>query len=221
MYPRRIVERARQEGLDMIAVTDHNAADNAGAVIRAAAGTGLTVFPGMEISSEEDVHILGIFETMEAIDPVLKVVARNLAGAGAKTNFIRDQVLVDEQDEVTGFHSQFLAGSVLMSVFEIVELIRDRGGLAIASHVDRESFSLISQLGFVPPDLRLDALEASVRTLPASTGPASALPLVAFSDAHCAGEIGRRSTVFLLAEPQLSEIRLALAGAEGRRILDA
>jgi len=220
MYPRRIVERARQEGLDMIAVTDHNAADNAGAVIRAAAGTGLTVFPGMEISSEEDVHILGIFETMEAIDPVLKVVARNLAGAGAKTDFIRDQVLVDEQDEVTGFHSQFLAGSVLMSVFEIVELIRDRGGLAIASHVDRESFSLISQLGFVPPDLRLDALEASVRILPAALLP-TALPLVAFSDAHCAGEIGRRSTGFLLAEPQLSEIRLALAGAEGRRILDA
>ena len=185
MYPRRIVERARQEGLDIIAVTDHNAADNAGAVIRAAAGTGLTVFPGMEISSEEDVHILGIFETMEAIDPVLKVVARNLAGAGAKTDFIRD-----------------------------------RGGLAIASHVDRESFSLISQLGFVPPDLRLDALEASVRILPAALLP-TALPLVAFSDAHCAGEIGRRSTGFLLAEPQLSEIRLALAGAEGRRILDA
>jgi len=220
MYPRRIVERAGEEGLDMIAVTDHNAAENAGAVIRAAMGTGLTVFPGLEISSEEDVHILGIFESMEAIDPVLKVVARNLAGAGTKTDFIQDQVLVDERDEVTGFHPQFLAGSVLMSVFEIVELIRDRGGLAIASHVDRESFSLLSQLGFVPPDLRLDALEASARTGPDAASSA-ALPVVSFSDAHCAGEIGRHSTVFLLAEPRLSEIRLALAGADGRRILDA
>jgi 3',5'-nucleoside bisphosphate phosphatase len=218
MYPRRIVQRALEEGLDMIAVTDHNAAGNAEAVIRAAAGTGLTVFPGMEISSEEDVHILGIFETMAAIEPVVEAVAGNLAGPGTKTDFIQDQILVDEKDEVAGFNSQFLSGSALLSVFDIVELIRGRGGLAVASHFDRESFSLISQLGFLPHDLKLDALESTGRAESAAALSA-ALPRVAFSDAHCAGEIGRRSTDFLLAAPRISEIRMALAGAGGRKIL--
>ena len=68
-YPRRIVERAVEEGLDIIAVTDHNTAENAAAAIRAADGTGLTVLPGMELTSEEEVHILGIFKSMDDLRP--------------------------------------------------------------------------------------------------------------------------------------------------------
>lgn len=220
LYPRRIVERAREAGLDMIAVTDHNAAANAGAVIRAAAGTGLTVFPGLEISSEEDVHILGVFETMEAMGPLLEAVSGLGAAAGSATDFSQDQVLVDEHDEVTGFHPAFLSGSVPLPVFEIVELIRAGSGLAIAAHFDRPAFGLVSQLGFVPPGLRLDALETFGQTPAAGEMRASPLPRLAFSDAHAAREIGRRSTDFWLAAPSLAEIRLALAGQAGRRILE-
>jgi hypothetical protein len=103
-----------------------------------------------------------------------------------------------------------------------VELIHRRGGLAIASHIDREAFSVISQLGFIPTDLDFDALEVSpLLTLPQARAlfrPYAHFPLVQFSDAHRPEEIGRTRTDFLIQTPILSEIRLALREKEGRKV---
>ncbi len=65
MYPKQIVETAKERNLSLIAVCDHNTAGNAHAVIEAAVGTGLLVLPGLEICTREEVHILGIFPTHE------------------------------------------------------------------------------------------------------------------------------------------------------------
>ena len=223
IYPRKIVERSLEEGLEIIALTDHNTAENAAAVLRAAEGTGLTVFPGIELTSEEEVHILGLFKTMEAVLPVQDEVFRKLPEAAENDPFIKDQVIVNQDDEVTGFSPHFLMAAAALNVFEIVELIHRNGGLAIASHVDRESFSLFSQLGFLPADLPLDALEISPRmTVPlarASYASCAHLPMVRFSDAHQPHDIGRPFTEFLLAAPALSEIRMALRDSEGRRVI--
>jgi hypothetical protein len=102
-----------------------------------------------------------------------------------------------------------------------VGLIHGHGGLVIASHIDRESFSLVSQLGFIPPGLGLEAVEVSPRAAVAearaSFGVPEDLPVVRFSDAHKPDEIGAGTTDFLVAAPTLAEIRLALAGQAGRK----
>ncbi|MBN1939273.1 MAG: PHP domain-containing protein [Candidatus Aminicenantes bacterium] len=222
IYPRKIVERALEEGLEIIAVTDHNTAENAAAVLRAAEGTGLTVFPGMELTSEEEVHVLGLFETMEEVLRVQDEVFRKLPETEANAPFIKDQVIVNEGDEVTGFSRRFLIAATTMNVFEVVELIHRNGGLAIASHVDRESFSLFSQLGFIPPGLALDALEVSswrsrerARQVIIAD---DSLPLVRFSDAHRPEEIGRAWTEFRMAAKTWDELRLAIKGSGGRTV---
>ncbi len=222
MYPRAVVERARAAGLDIIAVTDHNSAENAAAVAEAAGGTGLTVLPGLELASEEEAHILGLFEAGMDLGPLLAAVYENLPDVPSKRSFIKDQVIVDAEDGVTGFNPRCLIGATRFTVYEAVRLIHRHGGLAIASHVDREAFSIISQLGFIPPDLDLDAVEVSpliaydqART---AFGPLSTHPLVRFSDAHRPEEIGRATMEFLLAGPTLGEIRKALAGREGREV---
>lgn len=223
MSPRAIVGRAREVGLDIIAVCDHNAAENAEAAMRAAGGTGLTVLPGMEIVSAEEVHILALFGAMDDVRPVLEAVHRSLPDGGPKKAYVEDQVLVNEADEVTGFHPFFLMGATELTIHGIVDLIHAHGGLAVAAHYDRGSFSVISQLGFIPPDLAFDALEvfspaeAAEPGLPSSPPPG--YPLVRFSDAHRPEEIGSRQTGFLLASPTLGEVRKALAGLGGRRIL--
>jgi predicted metal-dependent phosphoesterase TrpH len=69
MIPPLIVQKALEKNIDLIAITDHNASANVGAVIKVAEGTGLTVLPGMEVQSREDVHLLTLFESLEALEP--------------------------------------------------------------------------------------------------------------------------------------------------------
>jgi len=229
MYPRAVVEGARAAGLDIIAVTDHNSAENAAAVAEAAGGTGLAVLPGLELATEEEAHILGLFEAGTDLGPLLAVVYARLPDIPAKRSFVKDQVIVDAEDGVTGFNPHCLIGATTMTVYEAVDLIHGHGGLAVASHVDRGAFSVISQLGFIPPDLRLDAVEvspllsyeagrAAFGPLRPAGGPRAALPLVRFSDAHRPEEIGRAAMDFFIDRPSLKEIRKALAGRDGREV---
>lgn len=223
MSPRAVVERARAAGLDLVAVTDHNTTENAGAVIEAAAGTGLAVLPGIEMTTAEEVHILGLFEAGTDLGPFQAEVFLNLPDVPSKMKFVDDQVIVDAADYVTGFSPRCLFGATLFSVQAAVDIIHGHGGLAIACHVDRESFSIISQLGFIPLGLRLDAVEVSPRLSPAAAraafGPFDPLPVVRFSDAHKPEEIGTATTDFLVEGPGLEEIRRALAGEDGRRVI--
>jgi PHP family Zn ribbon phosphoesterase len=223
MSPRALVERARAVGLDLIAVTDHNTTENSGAVIEAAAGTGLAVLPGIELTTAEEVHLLGLFEACADMGPFQGEVYRNLPDLPAKMKFVDDQVLVDADDYVTGFCRRCLFGATRFSVQETVRLIHGHGGLAVACHIDRDSFSLISQLGFIPPGLGLDAVEVSPRMSAAEAratlGPFDPLPIVRFSDAHKPEEIGTVVTEFVVDGPGLDEIRRALTGEDGREVL--
>jgi len=208
--------------LDVIAVTDHNTAENAAAVLRAAGRSGVAVLPGMEATSEEEVHVLALFESLSDLLPVQDAVFRSLPDVPPKTSFVKDQVIVNEDDDVTGFSARQLLAATRLDLRELVSLIHRFGGLAVASHVDKDAFSIISQLGFVPSDLDLDALEISPHMTAAAARTALKLnpsaALVRFSDAHRPEDIGRTATDFLLAAPTLAEIRKALRSEGGRKV---
>lgn len=221
MSPRAVVEAAIQAGLDVIAVCDHNSAENAAAAVRAGLQRGLLVLPGLEINTREEVHILALFETPEQALEMQAVVYDNLKGSN-RPELFGDQVVVNEFDEVEGFNDRLLIGAVGLGVYEVLEQAHRLGGLSIASHVDRQSFGLIGQLGFIPPDLPVDALELSRRAgkgeRESLAAQAPHLPIVKSSDAHLPRDVGNPRTEFYLARPSWSEIRLALAAEKGRRI---
>jgi 3',5'-nucleoside bisphosphate phosphatase len=223
MSPRAIVQHSLAKGVEIIAVCDHNSAENVGAVLRAGVQQGVRVLPGMEISSAEEVHTLAIFETESQALAMQELVYRHLRGTN-RPEIFGDQVVANEWDEVEGFNDRLLIGATQMALHDVVKEVHRLGGISIASHVNRESFSLLSQLGFVPPGLELDAVEVSrhlKRGSAASELPAIAgFPVVSFSDAHFPEEIGNPSTSFWLDSPSLDEIRMALGGQAGRRVLD-
>lgn len=214
MVPTAIVRRAKAQGLDMIAVCDHNSADNAAAFAKVGEKESIAVIPGIEITSREEVHILGLFETERALMGVQKIVDDNLSGSNDEEAF-GQQTIVDESDRVTGVNKRLLIGATCLSLEAVVDAIHDFGGLAIASHIDRPSFSLIGQLGFIPKGLKLDALEASPEFAIKGWDD---VPVVTSSDAHTLKDIGKHSTLFFVQEPSFAEIRKALRREDGRRV---
>jgi PHP family Zn ribbon phosphoesterase len=220
MSPRRIAEEAQKNHLEILGVCDHNSAENAAAVAEAAGRLGIRVIPGLEITSREEVHVLALFEEMEAALSMQAEVYAHLTGDNDETVF-GPQVIADAEDNVVGFCPKLLLNAASLPLEGVVDHIRSRNGLAIAAHVDRESFGLMGQLGFIPERLTLDALEISPHLSMAEAreryGPAH--PLIRSSDAHALRDIGRASTSFALETPAIEEIRMALAGLGGRRIL--
>ena len=221
MYPSAIVRRAVAKKLDVIAVCDHNTAENVPYVVRAAQGHGLVVLPGMEITSREEVHMLALFDQMDGLQRLQEIVYSHLPGENDERRF-GCQAIVNELDEVEGFNNRLLIGATELALTDLVRRVQDLGGIAVASHIDRETFSVISQLGFVDPEIPFDALEISGGTSPASArGKYTELagyPFLTSSDAHRIGEIGSGHTEFFLEEPSVRELKMAFSGQGGRRI---
>jgi predicted metal-dependent phosphoesterase TrpH len=159
--PKRVVQKAYNAGLNMIFITDHNTVKNALAAIKASAGyEGCAVYPGMEITTQEEIHILGLFENMNDALNAETIITRNLPDTVNKKEY-EEQVIANEFDEVEGYYKKSLFSAVNLNVDKIVSLIHNCNGLAIAAHIDRPSFSVLSQLGFIPEDMKFDALEIS------------------------------------------------------------
>jgi PHP family Zn ribbon phosphoesterase len=222
MSPKKIIQKSLAAGLDLIALCDHNSAENAGATMREGNNRGLPVLPGLEICSREEVHILALFDELDPALEMQAYVYANLPGENNSKVF-GFQVVANEEDEVMGENPRLLIGATRLSLHDIVDKTHGLRGINISCHVDRPGYGIFNQLGFIPKDLNLDGLEVSYRIKLAEA--AQAIPgiggfaCVTASDAHFLDDIGKACTVFQLAEPTLAEIRLALLGKDGRRIL--
>lgn len=220
MTPSRIVDGAQALGLAMIAVCDHNSAGNVRAVARAAHGR-LEVLAGMEITTTEEVHVLGLFPSAAQAEAASATVLAGLpAWVPPQGRAPCEQRLLDAEDRIVGYESHLLAGASGLPLAEAAALIRAHGGLVVASHVDRRAFSVFGQLGFLPPEVRFDALEVSAAG--AARGRAVefadyGLPLLSSSDSHSLEELGAGASFLLTEEATFAELAQALRGESGRR----
>jgi PHP family Zn ribbon phosphoesterase len=222
MTPSAIVKTALEKKIDIIAITDHNSAENVIAAKKAAGNKNIIVLAGMEVTSSEEAHILALLDDVEGIMKLQDIVYKNLLPGENDERLFGEQIVVNEKEEVLDFNKRLLIGATSLSAQKIVNTIHSLGGLAIASHIDRDAFSIVSQLGFIPADLEFDALEMSPNT---ERGKADLLfsgyksfPWITSSDAHWLKDIGRKTTSFLMDEQTLEEMRLALKSVDGRKV---
>ncbi len=224
MTPMKIVKEACAKGLTIIAITDHNSAENTGAVMAAARETGLSIIPGMEITTSEEAHIVALFGEAESALSMQELVYKNLQRGENDEELFGIQVVANESDEVEGINKRLLIGATDLGLDEVVAEIHDRRGLAVAAHIDRQSFSVVSQLGFIPEGVRFDAVEISkgmgLNEIQDPFGKRSLFPVITASDAHCLEEIGASPTHFQIAYPGMDELALALKGIRGRKIVN-
>jgi len=219
MIPPVIVDAALAKGINLIAITDHNVTTNIGAVMKAAKGTGLTVLPGMELQTQEEVHVLCLFDTLEqaeawqgCVDPCFGETPNDIEHFG-------EQFVVDETGDFIRREPRLLISNVDMSLEEAVEGVNALGGLVIPAHVERRAYGLIAVLGFTPPIFealeisRHIAPEAARKQFPQIEG----FPLLQSGDVHFPdGFLGAMELE--LEEPSITEIRKAIRGEGDRKM---
>ncbi len=219
MIPPLIVSTALERGLNLIAITDHNASDNIGAVMEAAQGTGLSVLPGIEIQTQEDVHVLCLFDELDQLLDLQSLVDKNLPRLENNIEFFGEQFVVDATGEFLHRKKQLLITATNLSFDRVFYAVDDLGGLFIPAHVNRQVFGLFYHLGFVPPDLPIVALEISrhitVDQAWEKHPQTRNYPLIQSGDVHYLDDfLGVNQ--FLIANPTIAEMKMAFNNESGR-----
>lgn len=210
MTPGNIVNMALLKGLDIIAVTDHNSCSNLPAVMEAAKENGLMVIPGMEVQTKEEVHIVCLFKRMEGAMKFAEIVYNSLPDIKNNEEVFGRQLILNAKDEIVGKEERLLLSSAALSVNDVFVLVRGLGGICIPAHVDRPGFSIITNLGFIPPNLKVKTIEISKRLTPEAAFKKypflNKFNYIVSSDAHYLQDINEREFFIELDCLSVSEL---------------
>lgn len=222
MIPPLIVARAIEVGLDMIAISDHNSAENVRAVIEAAESSPLKVLPGMECESVEGIHVLCLFDKPEDAESMQELVYSTLPKVPNPAKKLGEQMVVTAAADFVRYNERLLLAPTSLTLDEIAEAVAARSGLAIPAHVDRPGYGLFGVLGFMPKNADFAAVEVSQRTKIEDARKKypdlAELSVITSSDAHMLSDIGVCRTVFYLEHRSVAEVGMACKMIDGRYV---
>jgi len=187
MTPANICGMAFLKGLNAIALTDHNTGRNLPATAEAAAAYGLIFLPGMEITTREEVHLLGYFRDVDTAVEVGEIFSDHLPKMKNKPDFFGNQLVMNTDDEVVAVEDRLLIGATDLSLQECAEIIREHGGAAVPAHINR-GHGLLVNLGLFPEDVEFPVVEVRPE-LPADDRLIGNRRRLWSSDAHHLGDI--------------------------------
>jgi 3',5'-nucleoside bisphosphate phosphatase len=215
--PREIGRRARAAGLHGLMLSDHNSARNTAAMEEICRREGLKVLCGMELTTAEEVHCLAVFDTREQAEALSEFVCERLPAMVNDPDIFGTQVVVDADESVIEMETMLLAAPSGITIPEAARRIHAMGGLFIACHIDREYFSVTSQLGGIFGDEGFDAVEVSRHAdLRRWRHRCKGLPVLRNSDAHYCEDIGAIYNCAELAEFSVAALKEALQSGRVR-----
>jgi len=159
MTPNNIVNMAFIKGLDIIAITDHNACSHVRIASEIAEALGILFVPGMEVQTREEVHILCFFRHVDAIEAFDKELTKFKSPIPNNSKVFGHQLIMDKDDHVVAEYPNALILSVDLSLEELDQLVRSNDGVIVPAHVNKSSNSMIVNLGFIPQDLKITCVE--------------------------------------------------------------
>ncbi len=209
MTPNNIVNMAALKGLDAIALTDHNCGHNVSAAIEAAKELPLTVIPGMEIETAEEIHVVALFETVDAMEKMQNLVLSKLPPIKNKPALFGEQIIMDKHDKVIDFKEQFLITACSMDIFEVTEKVRSFGGVVFPAHIDKSSYSVLSNLGTIPEELGFTSVEIKKKPIPENLkkeGIDTRYNILHNSDAHYLWDISEKENYIECETGKITDI---------------
>lgn len=159
MTPYNLVNMAKLLGLDIIALTDHNSAQNCRAAIKVGNEIGLTVVPGMELCTSEEVHVVCLFADVQNAEAFSDYVLSTVPPIKNRAEIFGEQLIMDERDNILGTQELLLTTASGISIEKAVEIIGEYGGVCYPAHIDRSSYSVISNLGMITEEMNFFAVE--------------------------------------------------------------
>lgn len=199
MTPNNIVNMAVMKGLDAIALTDHNSGANLEAVSICARNQGLVFIPGMEVESCEEIHLISLLPDLKSALKLHEIVYEALPAIQNRKDIFGSQYIMDENDQIIGEEKRLLVTATSLTADEVFSLVTSLGGAVIPAHVDRSSYSMISNLGLIPEELKIKYLEISKNcdryAYRAAHPELDGYKLIRSSDAHYLGDILERESM--------------------------
>lgn len=194
MTPATVAGMAKLAGADLIAITDHNSAANLPAALTACEAYGIQLLPGIEVNTAEEIHVLCYFKTVAQALAFGDILYDALPRFPYDETIWGRQLVMNADDEITGSIDKLLTGAVSMDIYSVKALCEEMGGIAVPAHVDKDSYSLLSVLGFLPEDLSFSMLELRSPETLSDYVQKGRLPagceILTSSDAHCIEQIG-------------------------------
>ena len=220
MTPHTIVQKAREKGLDIIGITDHNSTKH-GLLVRKIAGeAGIYALTGAEITTKEEVHCLVFFELPEQLARFQLFIEENITRIPHSDEKFGYQPVIDEEENILEMVSYFLPAALRVGIETIQEYVYSLNGIFIPAHIDRPANGILAQLGFIPPGLKFDALDlskyGSLENIKKTYKEVNLSTVIRSSDAHYPEQIGEIYTVFNMKKISFPEIKKALNRQENR-----
>lgn len=220
MTPAEIIKKAKKEKIDVLALTDHNSAENVEVLKYYAEQHNLKIIPAVETETKEEIHILCYFPDIKSLLDWQEIIYNNLSDQENDEDFFGPQIKCGYDDEYQSKIKYLLAASVNLSLEKVVEKVKELGGVAVPSHLDR-NHSIISQLGFIPPELNFKTVEISKNTNPKfflkKFPNLNKLQFMQNSDSHYLKEIKAYQNL-IVEKFSFSEFKKAVEKKDGRKI---
>ncbi len=211
MTPNNLINMSIIKGLDAVALTDHNACENVRAAA-AVAGDKIIFIPGMEVETSEEVHIVTLFPTTDAAEEMQRILVDSSPFIPNRPEIFGNQYIMDENDEICGEIDRMLVTASGLDIYTVVAAAKDLGGIAYPAHIDRESYSVLSNLGFIPPDLDISAVEITEKSRTALEGEYSnRYNIITSSDAHYLWDISERNHYIEVSDASVRGILNAIS----------
>lgn len=216
MTPNNLVHMSMLNGMQMIALTDHNCCKNCRAAVEVGKEAGIVVVPGMELCTSEEAHVVCLFPTVEAAEEFGAYVEKHSPPLSNRPEIFGEQVILNAQDEEIGREGRLLIGAADISASHVVDLVRQYGGGAFPAHIDKDSYSLFSSLGAIPPEAGFRAAEITARgnveELKRQHPALSGMILLQNSDAHYLEHMPQAGPWIDLPDPTAECLILAIRG---------
>ncbi len=183
--PNNIIGMALVNGLDIIALTDHNSVANCRATVAVGAEQGVIVIPGMELTTAEEIHVVCLFPDCDAAEAFGGEIENRLMKIANRTDLFGNQLIMDGQDSVVGEYPWLLPNATDVSFDAVPALVSQFGGICMPAHVDRHSNGVLAVLGELREDMGFSLGEISRHATKEDYG--KRFPFLKFfrdSDAH-------------------------------------